>query len=152
MILSWILNSLSKEIAASVIYVESAKEMWSDLQERFSQGNGPQIFGLQKTISSLMQNDLSISAYFTQIKGLWDELNYRPLPVWSYGDPPEIDSMMIPSIPFAALSSSTKHVHQNKPSTRKDRPICSHCSVPGHTIDKCFKLHRTLPLENDWEG
>ncbi|XP_040998951.1 uncharacterized protein LOC121244808 [Juglans microcarpa x Juglans regia] len=86
MILSWLLNSLAKEIAASVIYVESAKEVWSDLQERFSQGNGPRIFQLQKSIASLMQNDLSVSAYFTQMKGLWDELmNYRPLPVCSCG-------------------------------------------------------------------
>ncbi|KAF5442944.1 hypothetical protein F2P56_035549 [Juglans regia] len=86
MILSWILNSLSKEIAASVIYVDSASDMWSDLQERFSQSNGPRIYQLQKSIASLMQNDLYVSAYFTQMKGLWDELmNYRPLPVDSCG-------------------------------------------------------------------
>ncbi|XP_042974719.1 uncharacterized protein LOC122306356 [Carya illinoinensis] len=86
MVLSWLLNSLSKEIAASVIYVDSAKEMWSDLHERFSQGNGPRIFQLQNSIASLTQDDLSISAYFTQMKGLWDELlNYRPLPVCSCG-------------------------------------------------------------------
>ena len=23
----------------------------------------------------------------------------------------------------------------------KDRPICTHCGVAGHTIDKCYKLH-----------
>jgi hypothetical protein len=24
---------------------------------------------------------------------------------------------------------------------RKDKPICSHCGVAGHTMDKCYKLH-----------
>ena len=25
--------------------------------------------------------------------------------------------------------------------TRKERPICSHCKIPGHTVYKCYKLH-----------
>ena len=23
----------------------------------------------------------------------------------------------------------------------KERPVCSHCEVIGHTIEKCYKLH-----------
>ncbi|KAF5453072.1 hypothetical protein F2P56_028011 [Juglans regia] len=176
MVLSWLLNSISKEIATSVIYVDSAMEMWYDLKERFSQGNGPQIFQLQKSIASLTQDDLFASVYFTQMKGLWDELmNYRPLPEYvmrflmglndSYSHvrgqiilidplPPmnkvfslvlqeerqhDIGSVLVPSIPSATFSSSTKPVHMVEPPTR--RPICSHCSIPGHTVEKCFKLH-----------
>jgi hypothetical protein len=33
MVLSWIINSVSKEIAASVISVDSAETMWNDLRE-----------------------------------------------------------------------------------------------------------------------
>jgi len=47
MILSWILSSVSKEIAASIIYIDSAEDMWNDLKDRFSQKNGPRIFQLQ---------------------------------------------------------------------------------------------------------
>jgi hypothetical protein len=36
MALSWILNSISAKIANSVIFIDSAAAMWSDLQERFS--------------------------------------------------------------------------------------------------------------------
>lgn len=39
MILSWILNSVSKEIAASAIYIDTCHGMWLDLKERFSQKN-----------------------------------------------------------------------------------------------------------------
>ena len=29
--------------------------------------------------------------------------------------------------------------------SRKDRPICSHCGLKGHTTDKCYKLHGYPP-------
>uniref|UniRef100_A0A2N9HY31 Retrotransposon Copia-like N-terminal domain-containing protein n=1 Tax=Fagus sylvatica TaxID=28930 RepID=A0A2N9HY31_FAGSY len=32
---------VSKDIASSVIYANTAQEMWEDLKERFAQGNGP---------------------------------------------------------------------------------------------------------------
>jgi hypothetical protein len=47
MVLSWLINSVSKEIAASIIYIESAADMWKDLQDRFSHLNGPRVFQLQ---------------------------------------------------------------------------------------------------------
>lgn len=28
---------------------------------------------------------------------------------------------------------------------KKERPLCSHCGVVGHTVDKCFKLHGYPP-------
>nr|XP_033511204.1 uncharacterized protein LOC117275964 [Nicotiana tomentosiformis] len=35
MVLSWLLNSLSKEIAESVLYSQSVKDLWSDLEDKF---------------------------------------------------------------------------------------------------------------------
>ncbi|KAI4353749.1 hypothetical protein L6164_002678 [Bauhinia variegata] len=40
MIISWTLNSLSKEIVDSVIYISIAQEMWIKLIEHFEQVNG----------------------------------------------------------------------------------------------------------------
>jgi hypothetical protein len=39
-LLSWFLNSVSKEIAASIIHIDTAKEMWKDLKNRFPQRYG----------------------------------------------------------------------------------------------------------------
>lgn len=39
-ITSWIMNLVSKEIAASIIYTGSAKDIWEELKERFQQSNG----------------------------------------------------------------------------------------------------------------
>ena len=43
-VISWILNSVSKEILASIIYSDSAFDIWLDLKDRFQQSNGPRIF------------------------------------------------------------------------------------------------------------
>ena len=41
MVISWILNALSKEILEIVVYVTTASEVWLELKERFGQLNGP---------------------------------------------------------------------------------------------------------------
>ncbi|XP_019253996.1 PREDICTED: uncharacterized protein LOC109232705 [Nicotiana attenuata] len=75
MVLSWLLNSLSKEIAESVLYSQSAKDLWSDLEDRFGQTNGAKLFQLQKELSAVTQGNSSVSSYFTKIKSLWGELD-----------------------------------------------------------------------------
>ena len=29
--------------------------------------------------------------------------------------------------------------------TKRDRPLCTHCGIQGHTVDKCYKLHGYPP-------
>ncbi|KAH9684825.1 retrovirus-related pol polyprotein from transposon RE2 [Citrus sinensis] len=72
---SWVLNSISSELAGSVLYAQSAREVWQDLQERFQQTNAPKIYELKQAISNLRQGDASVSLYYTRMKALWDELN-----------------------------------------------------------------------------
>ncbi|XP_049372622.1 uncharacterized protein LOC125837571 [Solanum verrucosum] len=75
MVLSSLLNSLSKEVAESVLYSHSAKDLWKDLEERFGQANGAKLFQLQKELGALVQGNSSESGYFTKMKSLWDELH-----------------------------------------------------------------------------
>ncbi|XP_057950866.1 uncharacterized protein LOC131145683 [Malania oleifera] len=75
MILSWLLNVVSRDIASSVLYHEFAKYFWDDIAVRFQQSNGPRLYQLKKDISDLMQENLTVTAYFTRLKGLWDELS-----------------------------------------------------------------------------
>ncbi|KAI9165452.1 hypothetical protein LWI28_014477 [Acer negundo] len=71
---SWIVNALSLEISDMVIYYSTAHEVWEDLCERFSQSNAPRVFEIQRDIAYLRQEQLSVSVYYTRLKGLWDEL------------------------------------------------------------------------------
>uniref|UniRef100_A0A2N9HJK3 Integrase catalytic domain-containing protein n=1 Tax=Fagus sylvatica TaxID=28930 RepID=A0A2N9HJK3_FAGSY len=163
MVISWLLNSLSKEIASSVIYANTAKEIWEDLRERFAQGNGPRIFEIQKSISVLSQDNSSVSSYYTRLKSLWDELsNFRPIPDCSCGamkvllDNKQHEKgkgisifhhlhLLQILLHFFTRGEATRHNYGKNQSYKKDKPICSHGGITGHTVDKCYKLHGYPP-------
>ena len=71
MISSWILNSISPHITASVIYKDTALEVWNAPRNRFSQANGPRISQLQKQISMVMQGDSTVTSFFTGLQTAW---------------------------------------------------------------------------------
>ena len=74
MVISWILNALAKEISESVFYTTTAYEIWTELEERFGQSNGPQLFQIQKEPNQIAQGSSNITSYYTRIKRLWDEM------------------------------------------------------------------------------
>ncbi|XP_050289694.1 retrovirus-related Pol polyprotein from transposon RE1 [Quercus robur] len=86
MVFSWLINSMSKDLISSVIYLNTAQEVWIDLKNRFSQSNGLRVFELRRMVSTLSLDNLSVSSYYTRFKVIWDELvNYKPIPSCSYG-------------------------------------------------------------------
>jgi hypothetical protein len=74
MVLSWILNSIDKSIVNSLIYHDYPRDVWLDLEDCFSQSSNPRIFKLKHDIDTLIQGFMTIFAYFTTLKGHWDEL------------------------------------------------------------------------------
>ncbi|XP_074289539.1 uncharacterized protein LOC141614694 [Silene latifolia] len=74
-VFSWILHSLSSDIAQSVLYSSSAKIAWDELENRFGQSNGAQLYGIQKKLTDSSQGNDSISSYFTKMKLIWDEID-----------------------------------------------------------------------------
>lgn len=73
MVKSWILSSLTKEIFDSIIYMKEASEIWEELEERFGQSNGRQLFQIQQELNQVIQRTSSVNSYFTKIRKLWDE-------------------------------------------------------------------------------
>ncbi|XP_075087844.1 uncharacterized protein LOC142169822 [Nicotiana tabacum] len=57
------------------MYLNTAKEVWSDINERFGQSNGSKYIQIQREISSASQRSFDIATYFTRMRALWDELN-----------------------------------------------------------------------------
>ncbi|XP_074368142.1 uncharacterized protein LOC141708419 [Apium graveolens] len=82
LVISWLLNSISSEIRKSVVSIfHTFKQIWEDLATRFAQSNVPRLFNLRKELASLTQGTKSIIAYFTQFRGLIDELySLSPIP------------------------------------------------------------------------
>ena len=81
MVGTWLTNSVSPKLQASIIYEDTALGIWNDLRNRLAQQNGPKIYNLQKEIADLHQGETTITDFFTQLKVLWDQLqNNSPLP------------------------------------------------------------------------
>ncbi|GAU31820.1 hypothetical protein TSUD_58210 [Trifolium subterraneum] len=79
---SWILNSVSEQIASTIVFHESAIEAWQDLHERFSKIDRVRIATLRSSINNLKQGTRSVLDYFIELKALWEELNsHHPIPV-----------------------------------------------------------------------
>lgn len=75
MILSWLLNFVSREIASSVMSLDTTKKVWDDLSYQFRISNAPRIFHIKNAISILAQNNLPVVTYYIMLKKLWDELS-----------------------------------------------------------------------------
>jgi len=67
---TWLLGSMSKEIATNVINCKDVRQMWLDLQKRFSHVNVVQLFNVENEIHDCVQGNMSIGSYFTKLKGL----------------------------------------------------------------------------------
>ncbi|KAE8698642.1 hypothetical protein F3Y22_tig00110597pilonHSYRG00552 [Hibiscus syriacus] len=53
---SWLLNLVSKDIVASLLYHTTVDEIWKDLVDRFQQANEPRLFHLKKRLCELVQD------------------------------------------------------------------------------------------------
>ncbi|XP_055824401.1 uncharacterized protein LOC129892909 [Solanum dulcamara] len=72
-VLSWLMNSMSKRLLSGVAFASSAMDVWTDLQERFDRVDGSRTYSLHKEITTLQQGITSVSVYYTKLKALWDE-------------------------------------------------------------------------------
>ncbi|CAA0823525.1 Unknown protein, partial [Striga hermonthica] len=79
---SWLLTSMSSEIAEGFIYVDSAFQLWEIINQRFGESNAALLFSLQKEIANIKQSTSSVVLYFTKLNRLWDECaTLAPLPL-----------------------------------------------------------------------
>lgn len=74
------MNSVSKSIAQSIVFMENIVDVWNDMKERFSQGGLIRISELQQEIYNLKQKTKSV--IFSHLKIIWEELDlYLSLPM-----------------------------------------------------------------------
>lgn len=74
MVILWLTNSLSPDIAKSVQYSEKAESICKQLNNRYGTVSGTKVFEIKRELSSTYQGSLDITSYFNKLKKLWDEL------------------------------------------------------------------------------
>ncbi|KAL5709106.1 hypothetical protein ACHQM5_019829 [Ranunculus cassubicifolius] len=71
----WITNSVHTDMRPSLMYADSSYAIWQDLKVRFTHSNAPKLYQLRTTVTGLKQDTLSVTAYHTKLKALWDEID-----------------------------------------------------------------------------
>ncbi|CAN1221118.1 hypothetical protein LINGRAPRIM_LOCUS169 [Linum grandiflorum] len=74
MVKGWLKTSMAKEVRSSVRFARTARDIWLDLEERFGRTSAPRIYEFRSTVALLRQEKLSVSAFYTKIRSLWEEL------------------------------------------------------------------------------
>ncbi|XP_074352807.1 uncharacterized protein LOC141691958 [Apium graveolens] len=74
MVITWILNTVADDISSSMNYMDSAYNVWYELNERFSVISGHKIYETQRDLFKLEQGNDSVEFYFHKLKGFWDEI------------------------------------------------------------------------------
>ncbi|KAL0290402.1 UNVERIFIED_CONTAM: hypothetical protein Scaly_2672100 [Sesamum calycinum] len=86
MMTSWLWNSIAKEIVGAYMYATSSQNLWLELQRRYGSNNGPMIYQIRRDLSLVTQGNLLVTAYFTNLKQLWNEVAcLDPMPQCTYG-------------------------------------------------------------------
>lgn len=75
MVISWIVNNVTEPIKRSVMFVESAHEIWKMLEQRFMVSNRSRSHRINKQIYETKQESRSITDHYTEMKVMWEELD-----------------------------------------------------------------------------
>ncbi|XP_076941272.1 uncharacterized protein LOC143610768 [Bidens hawaiensis] len=86
MIKGWLTTAMEKEIRTSAKYAGTSEEIWNDLRERFGKESAPRAYELKQLLSQTKQDGTSVSAYYTWLRAIWDEIrSVFPAPRCSCG-------------------------------------------------------------------
>ena len=80
LVMSWILNSMERNIAEIFSYFESSLDLWEALRDMYgNQNNSARIFQIQQEVNALRQDGRPFVSLLGNFKSLWSELEvYRP--------------------------------------------------------------------------
>ncbi|XP_048498139.1 uncharacterized protein LOC125496661 [Beta vulgaris subsp. vulgaris] len=224
LVISWLLANLDNIVKKSVLFFETAADIWKDLEERFGYSSITQVCALEHKLAETTQGTASVFEFYTQLKTIWDEINdAHPLPhctchkctcnltqkIRTRDQEQKLIQFMMKlnecfstvrgnilmtqplpkvaqayriiaheerhkevaqlyshneSLAFSAADKRNFKPHQNNQPpiyqksyssnkstnlTGNKRPsshyYCTHCKVPGHNIERCFKIHGFPP-------
>ena len=74
MVISWRLNSLHKNIADNVLFLQTASEIRTELNHHYAQSNGALLYQIQQQLYSISQGFEDFSTYFTKLSKICDQL------------------------------------------------------------------------------
>ncbi|XP_023641361.1 uncharacterized protein LOC111831455 [Capsella rubella] len=83
---TWLMNSVSKKIGQSLLFIPTAEGIWKNILARFQQEDAPRVFAIEQKLSKIEQGSMDISTYYTELQTLWEEYKiFVEVPVCTCG-------------------------------------------------------------------
>ncbi|KAL6541982.1 hypothetical protein OROGR_011468 [Orobanche gracilis] len=73
MVISWLRNVVVSDISSSIMYLEDADLIRTDLKDRFSQRDLARIYQVRQQLVTLRRGNDNVAEYYTKLRILWDE-------------------------------------------------------------------------------
>ncbi|XP_075101583.1 uncharacterized protein LOC142177024 [Nicotiana tabacum] len=143
MVISWLLNSLSKEIAESVPYSKTARDIWNELEESFNQSNESQLYHLKKEISESIQaarSNLLMLSPLPSVNHAYSLLIRDEKQRERYGSPITLLRVLLLQLNSPMLDKGTPLIRKETLQQRKGGQFCNYCKKQNHTIENCYRL------------
>lgn len=70
MIATWLMNSVSKKIGQSLLFISIAEGIWKNLMSCFNQDDAPRVFEIEQRITTIQQESMDVSLYYTELINL----------------------------------------------------------------------------------
>uniref|UniRef100_A0A803MDR9 Retrotransposon Copia-like N-terminal domain-containing protein n=1 Tax=Chenopodium quinoa TaxID=63459 RepID=A0A803MDR9_CHEQI len=169
MVIAWLMSCMSDSIKRSVLFLNTARDVWKNLEIRFSQTNGARKYKLCRDVYDLKQNGRSLSDYYTEMSSLWEEiegLNLLP-PITEMNsevnvfisalnqqkdehnlfqflngldeDYTALRSQIFMQSPLPTVELACAQLQQEE-SQRGNKVGCSVCGNKSHTAEQCWKV------------
>lgn len=92
----WLINSMDPSLISNFIRFQTAKQVWDSIATTYFDGSDTsQVYDLRRRVTRLKQAGGSLEKYFTDLQGLWREIDFRrPNPMECVGDIQRYNDML----------------------------------------------------------
>ncbi|XP_075101745.1 uncharacterized protein LOC142177175 [Nicotiana tabacum] len=144
-VLSWITNSVSRELTNELIYSSNAYNVWVDLKECFDKRNLTRVYQLHREIYTMVQGTSSVSEYFSKLRNVWDEyLSLVPFPGSDKTHADHIEQQKLMQFLMGlneTYSQSRNQILMTGNKFKKANILyCDYCHMRGHKRENFYKL------------
>ncbi|KAG6487993.1 hypothetical protein ZIOFF_056751 [Zingiber officinale] len=86
-LMTWMLNSVNSGIKQVILHNKTTYDMWKTLEQMYGRRHDMlRTYQISSQIFKLEQGSMSVTNYFSTLKGLWDEFDYYRMENWSSTD------------------------------------------------------------------